>query len=197
MDLAQFECSVATLGPLLMASAVNGTVPPRLGNRSTSAAPQGCYRCAGEDEWCTISVQSDEEWQALVDTVSQMSMGRMSIPGVVEGWSVRDLLGHVMTWEYELLHAIDAHGRGEPTPSYDDLDAWNEMAVATLRPTPLAVILIQMGETHGRLVSTIEALPEEAIRNSGLARWIADDAWEHYREHREDIERWQAEHSQG
>jgi hypothetical protein len=138
-----------------------------------------------------------EEWQALVNTVSQISMGRMSIPGVAEGWSVRDLLGHVMTWEYELLHAIAAHSRGEPISSYDDLDAWNEMAVATLRPTPLAVILIQMGETNGRLVSTIEALSDEAIRNPELARWIANDAWEHYREHREDIERWRAEHSQG
>lgn len=65
LDLAQFECSVATLGPLLLASAVNGAPPPRTGNRSTHAAPQGCYQCAGEDEWCVISIQTDEQWRAL------------------------------------------------------------------------------------------------------------------------------------
>ncbi len=46
LDLSQFECSVASLGGLLLASAVTGCAPPRLGNRSTGAAPQGCYRCA-------------------------------------------------------------------------------------------------------------------------------------------------------
>jgi benzylsuccinate CoA-transferase BbsF subunit len=65
-DLAQFESSVSTLGPLLLASAVNGQAPPRMGNRSTRAAPQGCYQCAGDDQWCAISVQTDEQWQALV-----------------------------------------------------------------------------------------------------------------------------------
>ncbi len=69
LDLAQFECSVATVGPLLLASAVNGEAPTRLGNRSTSVAPQGCYRCAGRDEWCVISVQTDEQWRALLDVM--------------------------------------------------------------------------------------------------------------------------------
>ena len=65
LDVSQFEGSVAMLGSLLFASAVTGKPPARLGSRSTSAAPQGCYRCAGDDQWCTISVQSDDEWQKL------------------------------------------------------------------------------------------------------------------------------------
>lgn len=66
LDLAQFECSVATLGPLVLASAVNGANPPRLGNRSAQFAPQGVYRCEGKDEWCAIAVQTDEQWRSLV-----------------------------------------------------------------------------------------------------------------------------------
>jgi crotonobetainyl-CoA:carnitine CoA-transferase CaiB-like acyl-CoA transferase len=65
LDLAQFECSVATIAPLVIASAFNGEVPPRLGSRSTHAAPQGCYRSAGKDEWCVISVENDAQWKAL------------------------------------------------------------------------------------------------------------------------------------
>jgi benzylsuccinate CoA-transferase BbsF subunit len=63
LDVSQFESSVAMVGSLLLASAVTQA---RLGSRSRSAAPQGCYRCAGEDQWCAISVQTDGEWQALV-----------------------------------------------------------------------------------------------------------------------------------
>jgi len=66
LDLAQFEGSVATIAPLVIASAFNGEVPPRLGSRSTHAAPQGCYRCAGKDDWCAISVENDSQWKALV-----------------------------------------------------------------------------------------------------------------------------------
>jgi crotonobetainyl-CoA:carnitine CoA-transferase CaiB-like acyl-CoA transferase len=69
LDLSQFECSVASLGPLLLASQAGRPAPPRLGNRSAIAAPQGCYRCAGADEWCAISIQTDRQWQALAATL--------------------------------------------------------------------------------------------------------------------------------
>lgn len=66
LDVSQFECSVATVGSLLLASAVSGKPPARHGSRSTATAPQGCYRCAGADQWCAISVESDEQWHSLL-----------------------------------------------------------------------------------------------------------------------------------
>lgn len=75
VDLAQAECSVSTLGPLVLSSAVNGKAPARIGNRSTSIAPQGCYPCAGEDEWCAISVQNDDQWLALTRVMANSALG--------------------------------------------------------------------------------------------------------------------------
>jgi benzylsuccinate CoA-transferase BbsF subunit len=75
IDLSQFECSAAMIGPLLLSSAVNGTVPPRRGNRSEIIAPQGVYRCAGADNWCSLSVQSDEQWEALTRIIEQEAWG--------------------------------------------------------------------------------------------------------------------------
>ena len=69
LDFAQLECSVATIAPLVLASAYYGREPARMGNRSTTVAPQGCYRCAGEDDWCTLSVQTDKQWRALVQAM--------------------------------------------------------------------------------------------------------------------------------
>jgi len=65
IDLAQFECGVASLGSLLLAGIVDGVLPPRIGSRSESAAPQGVYPCAGDDRWCAISVAGDAQWRAL------------------------------------------------------------------------------------------------------------------------------------
>lgn len=69
IDMAQFECGVGSIGPLLLAGILNGNRPERIGNRSTKVAPQGCYPCAGKDQWCAISVENDDQWQALARTL--------------------------------------------------------------------------------------------------------------------------------
>jgi benzylsuccinate CoA-transferase BbsF subunit len=71
IDLSQFECSVATLGPLLLAAAASGKPPKRWGNRSSSAAPQGVYPCTGTDEWCAISVETEHQWRSLAQAIEQ------------------------------------------------------------------------------------------------------------------------------
>jgi benzylsuccinate CoA-transferase BbsF subunit len=59
------------IGSLLLSSAVNGTVPARRGNRSDRYAPQGVYPCAGQDNWCALSVQTDEQWRRLANLIEK------------------------------------------------------------------------------------------------------------------------------
>ena len=75
IDLSQFECSASMIGPLLLSAAVNKTVPLRRGNRSAVCAPQGVYRCAGRDEWCSLSVETDAQWKALLQTMGAEEWG--------------------------------------------------------------------------------------------------------------------------
>lgn len=97
LDVSQFEGSVAMIGSLLFASAVTGKPPARLGSRSTSVAPQGCYRCAGEDQWCAISVQTDAQWQKLraalgaelpYATLADRLAHHDAIDAAIEAWTV-------------------------------------------------------------------------------------------------------------
>ena len=71
LDMGQFECSVSMIAPLLLYSAVKQGNPDRMGNRSERFAPQGVYRCAGEDEWCAVSVHDDGQWRALAEAVEE------------------------------------------------------------------------------------------------------------------------------
>lgn len=66
IDLSMLEASLPTLGPSLLDAQANGREPQPMGNRSLYAAPQGVYRCKGEDRWCAISVLNDGEWGGLV-----------------------------------------------------------------------------------------------------------------------------------
>jgi crotonobetainyl-CoA:carnitine CoA-transferase CaiB-like acyl-CoA transferase len=43
----------------------SGTLLRREGNRGPTAAPQGVYRCAGQDQWIAIAVANDEQWRSL------------------------------------------------------------------------------------------------------------------------------------
>jgi len=67
IDLSEQEAAIPLVGAALMDFAMNGRLPERLGNRSPWAAPQGCYRCQGDDDWIVISIENDEEWAALCE----------------------------------------------------------------------------------------------------------------------------------
>lgn len=65
IDLAESETAAWLMGEQLLAAArAPGSVKPR-GNRHPRFAPQGCYRCAGEDRWLTLAIRDDAEWTKL------------------------------------------------------------------------------------------------------------------------------------
>jgi len=63
IDLSQLEANVQFLAPPIMDYMINGRIMMRMGNRSTHAAPHAIYRCQGEERWCAIAVETDEEWK--------------------------------------------------------------------------------------------------------------------------------------
>lgn len=84
IDMSQWESSVVVLGEGIMDYTMNGTQPPRMGNRVSHMAPHGIFPCAGagtgeglpEDRWVSIACGSDAEWYALC-----RAMGRPELAG--------------------------------------------------------------------------------------------------------------------
>ncbi len=66
VDVSVRDMGTAFIGEALLDYAMNGREAQRQGNRDNSAAPQGVYRCRGEDAWVSISVGSEAEWRAMV-----------------------------------------------------------------------------------------------------------------------------------
>jgi crotonobetainyl-CoA:carnitine CoA-transferase CaiB-like acyl-CoA transferase len=76
IDLSEQEAATAGLvGELMLEHAMNGTRFVPQGNRHRRYAPQGCYRCAREDQWVTLVVRSDAEWLKLCDVIGQPGLG--------------------------------------------------------------------------------------------------------------------------
>ncbi len=72
IEIAQAESSAHIVTPALMEYALNGAVPGPTGNRDPQGfAPNGAFRCAGDDRWVAITVTDDGEWRALCAVIGR------------------------------------------------------------------------------------------------------------------------------
>jgi benzylsuccinate CoA-transferase BbsF subunit len=66
IDVAQAEAGVQFMMPAYYEFAANGKIPERRGVAgSPLRAPEGVYRCAGDDRWVAISASDSQHWEAL------------------------------------------------------------------------------------------------------------------------------------
>ena len=65
MESSIFKSGAITAGPAILDFQANGRLPQRAANRSDDGAPHGAYQCQGEDRWCAIAVQNDEQWKGF------------------------------------------------------------------------------------------------------------------------------------
>ena len=62
MESSIFKSGAVTAGPAILDYQVNGRLPQRIANRRPDCAPHGVYPCQGEDRWCAIAAQNEEQW---------------------------------------------------------------------------------------------------------------------------------------
>jgi crotonobetainyl-CoA:carnitine CoA-transferase CaiB-like acyl-CoA transferase len=73
IDLAQSEATAFMIGANLMEAAASGKDPQPIGNASLGAAPHDCYSCKGEDRWCVITADTEQQWAALANIIGDGS----------------------------------------------------------------------------------------------------------------------------
>jgi benzylsuccinate CoA-transferase BbsF subunit len=64
VDLSMLESTVALLPRALLRAALE-EAGIACESVDGDAAPSGCFRCAGDDEWLAVSVRTDVQWRAL------------------------------------------------------------------------------------------------------------------------------------
>jgi crotonobetainyl-CoA:carnitine CoA-transferase CaiB-like acyl-CoA transferase len=93
IEVSMVEAALNAVAEQVVEYTAYGTVLDRLGNRSRDAAPQGLYRCQGEEQWLAISVETDEQWAALRDALGNPAWAADPTLDTHEGrWAAHDLL---------------------------------------------------------------------------------------------------------
>src|SRR5262249_15791822 len=65
IECPMVESALNVAAEIVLEYSAYGAVLTRDGNRGPVAAPQGLYRCAGEDNWLALAIVGDEDWVAL------------------------------------------------------------------------------------------------------------------------------------
>ncbi len=65
IDVSELDCNISGLDEPLLDYQMNGRVAGPQGNTHSVNVPNGIYRCAGDDRWISIAVETEEQWRAL------------------------------------------------------------------------------------------------------------------------------------
>jgi uncharacterized protein (TIGR03083 family) len=155
-----------------------------------------------------IETRLEEQWQSLKALVDSLSAEELQEPGVVEGWSVKDLLGHMAFWankaagdlalarngradEIEVPFIPNAEGSGGENVT----DDWNAREAAARKGKSLEDVRQEWEDSFHAAQSALTATPPEVLDRevqgwSMLVRF-REDTYNHYKEHAEQIREWQ------
>jgi hypothetical protein len=141
-------------------------------------------------------------WEGFKESYSGLSDAQLMEPGVTGGWSVRDILAHVTTWEEEALKHLPLILEGGKPPRYSvrygGIDAFNARMTEHKRSLSLSEVLGQLDETHRRLIEFIQSAPEDQFgRETRFRHRLRLDTYSHYPKHTRAIRRWREQRSGG
>jgi len=141
---------------------------------------------------------------ALDAELAGLSEEQMLEAGVIDDWSVKDVLAHIAGWERMFIGWLDALMRGERPDRPANIDeAWvNETNARLYRENgekTLADVLAESRAAHEAMLALIDRLTEEELfdpnhfpwtRGHDMAPWLRGNADEHYAEHTVQLRAW-------
>ena len=146
--------------------------------------------------------QMDEAWRSLGETLVTLGEEEMLEPGVVGEWSVKDLLRHIAFWDYEVAKIIELTAAGQVERilrpgSEEAIDQWNEREWRKRREWSLVRVRDEWQESHRKVEEALAPFPDDKLGldlgEHTFLELFAEDTYEHYQEHGEDILAWRRE----
>ncbi len=138
-----------------------------------------------------LIAEEDRLWTELHRLVDELPRDRVAEPGYfAEGWSAKDLVGHVGSWLAEAGAVLERIRTGTYRPDEIDVDTMNEAFYAAMRDVSFADVQVQGIAARNRMLHAWTALPEMSPEAD---RWIRKAGPQHYAEHLPRLREWVAE----
>lgn len=146
-----------------------------------------------------LSFLEDERdaWQPY-EALAQLSDDELERPiEAAHGWSGRDLMGHLLTWQLLSLDVAKELAIGEGSPSRVRAEAdWdarggdvvNAEAETDWRSKPIGEVRDEFARVAGELRGFLTVVPETRwVKNAEQQRFFYEETIEHYDDHKADL----------
>jgi hypothetical protein len=147
-----------------------------------------------------LSFLEDERdaWRPF-EALLELSDEQLEQPvSAANGWSGRDLMGHLVAWQLVSLDIAKELAVGETSPTVARIDAdWesrgggavNAEIQARWAAKPLADVRDEFSQIGGELRGFLTVVPESRwIKNAAIQRTFTEETLDHYDEHKADLE---------
>ncbi|WP_067680080.1 CaiB/BaiF CoA transferase family protein [Nocardia miyunensis] len=74
IQVAQADTALVQLGTQLVAEGLEPGSVVAPGNADPYCAPSGVYACAGDDEWCVVTIADDAQWRSLCEVLGRRDL---------------------------------------------------------------------------------------------------------------------------
>lgn len=145
-----------------------------------------------------LAAELEAAHEAFVGALAEVDAELVTAPGVMEDWSVRDIVVHVAAWSEHAVRALDLarSGRGadfDYTP--DQTDAMNDRILAEARMTSPAAALAREDAAFTAFRDAVAALDDGLLgqrlgNGDTVEAVIRYDGPDHFSEHTAHVRAW-------
>ena len=153
-----------------------------------------------QKDMLTKLAESRRDLHRATQGLSEEEMTQVQVEGV---WTIKDVLGHIASWEEICLEPLRRYADGDPfkVDAIKDYLILNEELAARKQDTPLDAILDELDAIRQELVATASKLPAEQWEQRVLFPWgdegtvteMLDELYQHELEHVHAIQQWRGD----
>ncbi len=128
-----------------------------------------------------------EGWAAFEDALSRVPEDRLTAPGVLPGWTAKEMLHHVTGWIRECIGHLERMRDGtfvEPEETDEWVNACNAAFADEARSLDVASVRAGLDVARDEILRRWQDLPEI---DEVAVEWFAGETYEHYEEHLPDL----------
>jgi uncharacterized damage-inducible protein DinB len=128
-----------------------------------------------------------DSWASFEAALEAIPRTSWEDEGVVPGWSVKELLWHMAGWLQKCARRLEEMRTGEEAErTGQTVDERNDELAAQARTMTVDAVYRGLIDARALVREEWEALPD--VDERAISE-LADETYEHYDEHREDLER--------
>jgi hypothetical protein len=133
----------------------------------------------------------DAAWAEVRAVITALVSPQLEEPGYYpEGWSVRDMIAHIGSWQAEAQCVMEQIRMGTYEDRDVDVNGLNRRFFESNRDLPLSVVQAEAWAARTRMQTELNLLPE---LTPTAESWFVESGVEHYAEHLPRLREWAAE----